>query len=792
MFTTPSAGIRRRIPYYQHALSLMFAIHEINKNPRLLLNTTLGFHIYDNLFNSRSNYERILDLLFTQPKISPNYKCDRKNMLSVIGGFTKENSLQMANMFNVYKIPQFTYGIAERPGSGRTDFPSFYWTAPRESLHHIGVVQLVRHFRWTWIGLVVSDDDDGENFVQSLTPLLSLNSICIAWLLRNGEQQHFDERQISKIEEVQSTMLITEVKVIVVGGDSKLLMWFTNYIEFIDSKRGNNIGKVWIMPPNWAISVIGKALIGTNILHGTFSFLFHTNAVPEFEDFLLLLKPDETLRNFLCILWDFEFIYCQKCKGENKLRKPPLSLFEMSMSGESYGVYNAVYAVAHALHDYIHLTKKRALQHRSKSKSFIVQPWQLHSFLKNIHFNNGAGHQVFFTNGEFISGYDIINWITFPNQTFLKVPVGMISPSQEFTISDDAIVWNKRLKQVPPHSTCVESCHLGYSRIVEEGKPICCYDCTPCSENTISNQTDADHCVPCAENHFSNEKHDQCVLKTTTFLSYQEPLGIVMASLATSCAVITGLVMQTFLKNWDTPIVKANNRNLTCVLLGSILLCYLSSLLFIGKPGKMTCLLRQPAFAISFSVAISCVLAKTIMVVLVFMASKPGSKMRAFLNQKVVNSIVLSCSFIQIGICTAWLSSSPPFPDVDMHSQIGHMILECNEGSFINFYCVLGYMGFLATISFTVAFLARKLPDAFNEAKFITFSMLVFCSVWISFLPAYLSTKGKIIVAVEVFAILASNTGLLACIFSPKCYIIVFRADLNTKKLLVEKRNYGH
>ncbi|XP_066485778.1 vomeronasal type-2 receptor 26-like [Tiliqua scincoides] len=488
----------------------MFAIHEINKNPRLLPNTTLGFHIYDNLFNSRSNYERILDLLFTQPKFGPNYKCDRKNVLSVIGGFTKENSLQMANMFNVYKIPQ------------------------------------------------------------------------------------------------------------------------------------------------------------------------------------------------------------------------------------------------------------------------------LHPFLKNIHFNNGAGHQVFFRNGEFISGYDIINWITFPNQTFLKVPVGMISPSQEFTINDDAIV--------PPHSTCVESCHLGYSRRVEEGKPICCYDCTPCSENTISNQTDADHCVPCAENHYSNEKHDQCILKTQSFLSYQKPLGIVMASLAISCAVITGLVMQTFLKNWDTPIVKANNQNLTCVLLSSILLCYLSSLLFIGKPGKMTCILRQPAFVINFSLAISCVLAKTIMAVLVFMASKPGSKMRAFLNQKVTNSIVMTCSFIQIGICTAWLSSSPPFPDSDVHAEIGHIILECNEGSLIMFYCVLGYMGFLATISFTVAFLARKLPDAFNEAKFISFSMLVFCSVWISFFPAYLSTKGKTVVTVEVFAILASNTGLLACIFFPKCYIIVLRADLNTKKLL-EKRN---
>ncbi|XP_025031116.1 vomeronasal type-2 receptor 26-like [Python bivittatus] len=679
---------------------------------------------------------------------------------------------------------------------------------PNEDNQYVGIIELLQYFKWSWIGIFAVDNNSGEHFLQTIEPLLSEKRMCSAFIQRIPQLARLDKMQeyARLAGDIYMHFTNENVTVFLLYGASLTISWLRSVLFLVDPENTEKITfqKVWIMTSEIDFILTGfQKRLDLELFYGSLSFTPHSKNILAFKDFLHTIKPntikeDRFIKDFWeeafdCFLPDPEKVIGDGnvCTGEENLESLPGSQFEMSMTGHSYSIYNGVYAVAHSLHDLSLFRSK----HRTRVGDHVselpdLQPWQLQPFLQGIAFNNSAGELVSFNDKrEVKGGFDIMNIVTFPNSSFQRVKVGMLDPSasggKKITLNGDTILWHRDFNQVLPFSLCNEHCHPGNWKKRKEGEKFCCYDCVPCPEGKMSNTMDVDDCFQCPEDQYANRDQDGCIPKKITFLSYAEPLGIALVSISLSFSLITAFVFWSFIKHKDSPIVKANNRDLTYILLLSILLCFLTSSLFLVQPGKVTCFLRQSAFGIIFSFAVSCVLAKTIIVSLAFMATKPGSRMRRWVGKRLAFSIVFSCSLLQASICTVWLSTSPPFPELDMHSITEEILLQCNEGSSSMFYCVLGYMGLLAIASFIVAFLARKLPDSFNEAKFITFSMLAFCSVWISFVPTYLSTRGKAMVAVEVFSILSSGAGLLCCIFFPKCYIIMLRPELSKRKLLI-------
>ncbi|KAM3823794.1 vomeronasal type-2 receptor 26-like [Vipera latastei] len=608
-------------------------------------------------------------------------------------GPNSHNSRVMVDILSIYKIPQLIYGSA--PVIDNIIHEAFFHHMfPNEHLQIMGILQMLLHFRWTWIGIILHENEIGERFLREELIKFSKNGICFDYIEQFPTETFSNEvgELLDNFLKIYKVIMISTSNIVIVYSENQIMAVFrmiSSISEIVDTAVERK-DKVWILPAQIEYtSVPFQRDRSMDFIHGALSFAVSSKELLGFNRFLQMRNSiPENEDRFSKVFREkaFESSFSKstlnpesekRCTGEEKLEALPDSVFELSVTGQSYHIYNAVYAVAHTLQPMLKShSKHRAMAGSRKMKLLNNQVWQI------------------------------------------------------------------QLTVCPVLKTIILTRTRG----------------------------------------FALKKH-------AIFLSYKEPLGITLNSVAFFFSFISAVVLGIFIKPQDTPIVKANNQNLTYTLLVVLLLSFLCTLLFVGQPDPVKCLMRQTAFGIIFSVALSCILGKTAIVLLAFMATKPGSKIRKWVGKRLASAIVLSCSLVQVTICSGWLTIYPPFPDSDMHSMVQEIVLECNEGSDIMFYILLGFMGFLAAISFMVAFLARRLPDSFNEAKFIAFSMFLFCSVWVLFVPTYLSTKGKYMVAVEIFSILASAAGLLSFIFSPKCYIIVLRPNLNRKGKLIKKEN---
>ncbi|XP_028275072.1 extracellular calcium-sensing receptor-like [Parambassis ranga] len=746
---------------------MIFAIEEINKSKFLLPNVSIGYRIYDNCASTLSSM-RVVMALMNGDEWTLGKRCSGQSAVhAIIGESESFLTIMLSRTTGPFKIPVISHSATCECLSNRKEYPSFFRTIASDLYQSRALAQLVKHFGWTWVGAVNSDSEYGNYGMAIFLDAAQKEGVCVEYT------EKFHRAEPEKLMKVVDVIRKSTARVIV-GFLADVEM--NNLLEQLSLH--NITGRQFIGVEAWITADSLVTPTSFSVLGGSLGFAVQKANISGLENFLI---KDFWETAFQCK--DTKAAFCKENQDLIQFRDYDEDVAELRYSSN---IYKAIYAVAYSLHSILNCSESQGCD-----KAVEITPWQVVESLKQVNFTIKNGDQVGFdSTGSAVARYEVVNWQQSSDGGVQFEPVGYYDASlplgQKFVLKTEAITWPGGSKELPV-SVCSDSCRPGTHKVLQKGKPVCCYDCIQCADGEISNTTDSNDCKKCPEEYWSNQNRDACVLKNVEFLSFTEVMGKILVFFTLFGALLTLIVAILFLINKDTPLVKANNSELSFLLLFSLTLCFLCSLTFIGRPSEWSCMLRHTAFGITFVLCISCVLGKTIVVLVAFRATLPGSNVMKWFGPMQQRLSVLSFTLIQVLICVLWLTINPPSPYKNMEHYKEKIILECALGSPVGFWAVLGYIGLLAVLCFVLAFLARKLPDNFNEAKFITFSMLIFCAVWITFIPAYVSSPGKFTVAVEIFAILASSYGLLFCIFAPKCNIIIFKPEINTRKHLMGK-----
>ncbi|EHB07396.1 Vomeronasal type-2 receptor 26 [Heterocephalus glaber] len=598
---------------YQNVLAFIFAIEEINRNPHLLPNISLGYDYHNLLYSYWKLLESVL-MLYTGQKETPNYSCGRETKsIALLTRSPWVISSQIGSLLELYKFPQLTFGTFDPEFSENGQFPSLHQMAPKDAFLALGMVSLMLHFTWTWVRLIITESQNGFWFLSDVRGEMDRNGVCVPFvkMIANAFVSYLSVTMLQDF----LTREMPPVNVVIIYYD-------TDSLNHINYQIGVHLvtWRVWGVTNQWHADMAGRNFV-LDSFHGTLILSHLHDEISGFNKFIQIATPFKYPEDTFLTLYWFQNFHCSFSDSDCSLKDctPNASLawlsvnhFDTAMSEGSYNTYNAVYSVAHA-HQKMLAQQSQALL-MGNGGTMVFSPWQLHSFLKNLWLKNSTGELGNLdTKNKTDEKYDVLNLWNFPEGLRLRMKVGGFSPhaplGQQLSVSEEMIERAAGITETP-RSVCSESCSPGFRKSPQEGKPTCCFDCTPCPENEIANETDMEQCVMCPDHQYASIQRNHCLKKSMTFLDYADPLGKTLGGSTLSFTIIAALVLSLFVKHQDTAIVKVNNRTLSYILLISLTFYFLCFFLFIGHPNTATCILQQTAFGVVFTVAVSIVLAK--------------------------------------------------------------------------------------------------------------------------------------------------------------------------------------
>lgn len=307
------------------------------------------------------------------------------------------------------------------------------------------------------------------------------------------------------------------------------------------------------------------------------------------------------------------------------------------------------------------------------------------------------------------------------------------------------IQWKNQTSS-PPISECAPPCKLGEFKQGDK----CCWICSNCSKPWMYLKNEFE-CEECPEGYWPTSPYkDSCYKLPQQHMRWDSVHAIIPMVLALVGINCTLLVIITFIKHNDTPIVKASGRELSYMLLSGCLICYIMTFVLLAKPSTFVCTTQRFGVGFGFAVIYAALLTKTNRISRIFNSATKSAKRPAFISPKsqmVISSILIS---IQVMTTCIWLAVEVPgtrkhFPD-ESRSEV---VLKCKIQD-LSFLLSLGYNMILIIICTVYAVKTRKIPENFNESKFIGFTMYTTCIIWLAFVPIYFGTLNSFEVSISL------------------------------------------
>ncbi|XP_018791861.1 PREDICTED: metabotropic glutamate receptor 2-like isoform X2 [Bactrocera latifrons] len=775
--------------------AMLYTIDRINE-ASLLPNITLGAHILDDCDKDSYGLEMAVD--FIKGSISniddAEYHCNktqvRKVISGVVGAASSVTSIQVANLLRLFRIPQVSFFSTSPELSNKQRFEYFSRTIPSDHYQVKAMVEIVKRMGWSYVSIIYEESNYGIKAFEELEELLARHNICIAVKEKLVKDSGVAE-EIAYDNIVQKLLTKPRARgAIIFGSDQEVR-------EVMRAVRRNNATGAfsWIGSDGWS----ARNLVSDGNepeVEGTLSVQPQANPVKGFEEYFLNLTVENNQRNpWFVEFWEDHFQcrypgslstpynnYNSTCTTHERLSK------DTDFEDQLQFVSDAVMAFAYALRD-----MHRDLCGGRPSLCDAMRPTKgadLLKYLRKVQFQGLSGdHFRFDANGDGPARYNIIHFKQSAEGLYHWVKVGEYYEG-ELRLNMTEVQF-KLLHPKPPESVCSLPCERGQAKKYVEGES-CCWHCFNCSTYQIRHPIDETQCLTCQLGTLPDASKQLCQTIPEVYLRPESAWAIGAMAFSATGILVTLFVVGVFVRHNDTPIVRASGRELSYILLAGILMCYAVTFALVLKPTNIVCAIQRFSVGFCFTVVYAALLTKTNRIARIFKAGKQSAKRPSFISPKSQLVICSFLIFIQILINGVWMVIAPSHA-MYHHPTREDNLLVCDSYIDASYMIAFFYPIVLIVVCTVYAVLTRKIPEAFNESKHIGFTMYTTCVIWLAFVPLYFGTANHVPLRITSMSVTISLSAsvTVACLFSPKLYIILIRPERNVRQSMMPPR-YGN